>query len=464
MDLLGIETRKNSWVAVHLKSSPVNVKIEGFISLTGEGFGERIEELKAYIKDKGLRNVRIAVGLPRESSLSMVLNVPAPKAEAIEGVLTYELEKHIPFDVDEAYHDYQVLKKDNKIFSILLAAARKEVVDEVAESFAGAGLAPDCIATWQSSLFNAFYHWKNLSGGKTTAFIGINEDDITVDVFSDLIPVYSKSINTVEVSKKKWLGLIEKELTFSRFCLAGGAEERKIDEGIVISEEELGEEFLESLSETMDMPVKAMGLQEQGLPSTAAASLGAALSSLSKAQVKINLAPASSVRKRVPVYFTNFFLGCAVSVLAVVTGFSYLAQDWRALRGLNVSLTEVQEKKERVQGLVDKQRVLDKRIALMQEIDGKNAPSTLDVLRELTGLLPNDTWLTGFYFDGNEVSVDGYSMRASLLLIKLGESRFLRDVKFSGPVVKGQGGKERFRIDMIVNTFDEMEKGRVAAR
>lgn len=464
MDLLGIETRKNSWVAVHLKSSPLNVKIEGFISFAGASFEERMAELKAYIADKGLKDVRIAVGLPRESSLSMVLSIPAPKVEAIEGVLTYELEKHIPFDVDEAYHGYQVLKKENKVFSILLAAARKEVVDEVAESFARAGLAPDCIATWQSSLFNAFYHWKNISGGKTTAFIGINEDDITVDVFSDLIPIYSKSINTTEVSKKNWLALIEKELKFSLFCLGGPPGERKLEEGIVISEEELNEEFLQTLSDTMDMPVKEMGLQDQGLPSTAAASLGAALCSLGKAQVKINLAPAASVRKVVPLYFTNLFLASVVAALAVVTGFSYLVQDWRALRGLNTSLSDVKERKDEVQGLALKQRGLDRRISSMREIDGKNAPSTLDVLRELTGLLPNDTWLTGFYFNGNEVTVDGYSMRASLLLIKLGESRFLRDVKFSGPVVKAQGGKERFRIDMMVNTYEEMEKGRVDAR
>lgn len=461
MDVLGIETRPNSWSVVHLKSSMFNVEIERFISFTGVTFDERIDELKTYVAEKGLKNVRIAVGLPRESSLSMVLNIPAPKAEAIEGILSYELEKHIPFDPGEVSHGFQVLKKEKKVFSILLAAAKKDIVNSIVSRFEEAGFSPASVATWHASLFNALYYSNNLSPEKNIAFIGLNKGNLTLDIFSDLVPVYSKSISIQAGGgpQEQCLGLLERELNHSLLSLAGPVSKRRLDEGIIISDNEPQADFLKELSKEMSMPVRAQGLKELGLPSTAATALGAALSVLGKGRMKINLAPISDAAKKKPLYLNNLILSGIVFLLALFAGSSYLIKDWAAIRGLESTLTEVRLKKDAVQRLIKTEGALAAKIEELEKIDGKNLPGPLDVLKELTTLLPRDTWLTGLDYRGDTVSIEGYSSRASSLIMKMGKSRFMTDFEFAGPVARASGGKERFRMNFKLKTFAEAAEG-----
>ncbi|MFQ5353314.1 MAG: PilN domain-containing protein, partial [Thermodesulfobacteriota bacterium] len=448
MDVLGIETRQESWSVVHLKSSAFRTGVEQFISLTGITFNDRIKEIKSYISKKGLKNVAIAIALPREDSLSMALNIPAAKSESIKGILGFELEKHIPIDPAEVSHGFQILRKEQKVFSILLAAAKKNIVEDIVRSFKEAGLAPSSISAWHSSLFNALYYSNNLSPEKNIALIGLNQDALTLDIFSNLIPVYSKSIHVEKCKKpeKECLGLLERELDLSRLSLAGPVEKRRIDESIIISDEQPQNDFLRTFSKDMSLPVKPQGLGELGLPNKAATALGAALGIAGKGRMKINLAPPSSLAKAGPFSLNNLMLFGIVLLLAFFTGSSYLLKDWITMRGLESELTDVRAKKEVVQRLASEQKALAEKITGLDKINGAYSPGPLEVLRELTTLLPRDTWLTGLDFQGDSVSIEGFSARASSLIMKMGSSKFMTDFEFSGPVSKSANGKERFKM------------------
>ncbi|MFQ5480084.1 MAG: PilN domain-containing protein [Thermodesulfobacteriota bacterium] len=461
MDVIGIETRQASWSMVHLKSSLFKTEIKHYISLNGITFNDRIDEIKAYISEQGLKNAAISVALPRETSLSMVLKIPAAKSESIKGILGFELEKHIPFATDDVTHGFQILKKEQKVFSVLLAAAKKDIVDNVVSSFTEAGLAPSSVSAWHSSLFNALYYSKNISPEKNIALIGLTHGDMTLDIFSDLIPVYSKSMSVEQCKEPQaeCLGFLEKELDHSRLSLTGPMEERHLDEGIIISDDEPHSDFMKKLSEEMSIPVKTHGLEELGLPNRAATALGAALGLVGKGRMKINLAPTSRQAKAGRAYFNNLMLSAVVLLLAFFAGSSYLIKDWATLQGLQSRLTEVRAQKEVVQGLSAKQKSLADVTASLENINGTYSPGALEVLRELTALLPRDTWLTSLDFQGDSVSIEGYSKRASLLIMTMGKSRFMTDFEFSGPVAKTADGKERFRMHFNIKSFEEAYAG-----
>ncbi len=454
MDVIGIETRQASWSVIHLKSNPFKTGIEKFFPLTGITFNDRIEEIKSYITDKGLKNPAIALALPREASLSMVLNLPAAKSEAIKGILSFELEKHIPFDPEKVAHGFQILKKEDKIYSVLLAAAKKTVVENLITSFTEAGLAPSYVSPWHSSLFNGLYYSKNISTEKNIALIGLNHGAITLDILSNLIPVYSKSfhMDKCENQKEECLDFIEKELGHSRLSLKGPMEERRFDEGILISDDEPRSSFLSDLSAEMDFPVKAQGLDGLGLPNKAATALGAALGALDKGQMKINLAPSSALSKSGSRQLNNMLLGGIVLALAVLAGTSYLMKDWVTMHGLETKLDEIRTKKEAVQLLTARQNGLGDERAILAKINGTYTPGALEVLRELTTLLPRDTWLSSFDFKGGSVSIEGYSKRASSLIMKMGKSAFMTDFEFSGPVARTSDGMERFRMHFNIKS------------
>lgn len=458
MDLLGIDIGNDSWTMVHLKSTVFNVGIERFVALTGASQEERFEEIKGYIAERKLRNVRVALGLPRASSLSMLLNVPSPKSDAIEGILSYELEKHIPFSPDELCYGFQILKKDRKIFSVLLAAARKDRVEDMVRGFTEAGLRPDCVATWHASLFNALYYSNNISQGKNVAFIGLNHhySALTLDIFSDLIPVYSKNIRVSknELQQERWIGLLEKEMNRSLLSLGGAVAKRRLDEGIIVSDEEPQEEFLQELSTAMTMPFKAQGLSKLGLPATAAPALGAALCAADKGKIKINLTHSSAEDNPTPLYLNNLVLCTVILLLALLTGSTYLIRDRAMISRLESAMTELRIKKAGVQKLTDRMDSINRRIDVLERIDGRRSPTPLDITKELTELLPKGTWLTDLDYRGDSVYISGLSDRASMLIMKLGESEFFEDVGFAGPVARTGVGKERFRINFKVRGYD----------
>ncbi|MCX5904145.1 MAG: PilN domain-containing protein, partial [Proteobacteria bacterium] len=80
--------------------------------------------------------------------------------------------------------------------------------------------------------------------------------------------------------------------------------------------------------------------------------------------------------------------------------------------------------------------------------------SKLKILEELTRLIPDDSWLTDFEFNGDEkkIILSGYSTSASKLIPILEDSKLFEKVKFTSPITKGGGVKENFKIELTPET------------
>ena len=95
---------------------------------------------------------------------------------------------------------------------------------------------------------------------------------------------------------------------------------------------------------------------------------------------------------------------------------------------------------------------------------GRNSGGALDVLKELSVMLPKDTWLTDFEYGEGVVFIEGFSEKASSQLLKMERSGFVQDVEFAGPVTKGPGGKEHFRIKIKITDYNMAKEDGEAAK
>ena len=93
------------------------------------------------------------------------------------------------------------------------------------------------------------------------------------------------------------------------------------------------------------------------------------------------------------------------------------------------------------------QRELERKRKLLATINGieANATRPLPVLRDLTDLLPSDTWLTNVSLGANGVELTGQAASASDLVPLLANSPRLERVELS-PLVTHVRGKEQFSI------------------
>lgn len=79
------------------------------------------------------------------------------------------------------------------------------------------------------------------------------------------------------------------------------------------------------------------------------------------------------------------------------------------------------------------------------------APSKIDLVRELTVLLPDDTWLERLQLKGDTGQLIGQSGKALALIGILESSRFLSSVGFTSPVTSDpRTGKDRFVLSAHV--------------
>jgi Tfp pilus assembly protein PilN len=119
-------------------------------------------------------------------------------------------------------------------------------------------------------------------------------------------------------------------------------------------------------------------------------------------------------------------------------------REQRHLRLLNREITRLEPQVRAAEAVA---RDLERKRKLLGTLTGieTNALRPLPVLRELTDLMPTDTWLTTLSLDQKGVELTGQAAAASALIPLLENSSRLERVEFASPVTRGRE-KEQFRI------------------
>jgi Tfp pilus assembly protein PilN len=139
-------------------------------------------------------------------------------------------------------------------------------------------------------------------------------------------------------------------------------------------------------------------------------------------------------------------LGIA-AMTALVLVAALLMPGFREQRQLDRLNAEIARLDPEVRGVERVVRDLERKRKLLGSITEIEASALrpLPVMRELTDLLPSDTWLTTLSLDGKGVELTGQAAAASALIPLLENSPRLERVEFSSPVTRGRD-KEQFRI------------------
>ncbi len=449
---IGIEVRRDSWVVTVLEAGRSGVRVESSRSIAGP-VADRIDELGELLSQGGLKGCRIGVGLPRDRYISRVLRVPAPDHKAIEGVVRFELERHIPFRMDEVCYGFQVLGSDRGLFNVLVTVVGKESLEDLLEPFKGLNARALHVGTTATSIFNALCQWDALPQGERFFLVYVREEVVTIDSFAGCVPVDSREVTRCGEDRKGWMDGLRRELKLAARVMqetTGGGRPQDL---LVVSEVPLEDDFFSALGGLTGLPVRHVRPSEFGLGADALASAGTALGALGRGRLSTNLPLPGGATLRRPAAGRTALLACITVLLWASVGVSYLASDLLTIRRLDAAVESLRDDTARLRGLSESLRELDRRIKVLEASDGVAAPGPLDVLKELTRLLPDGTWLTGFEYRDGVVYIDGRSDRASSLILLMERAGLIEDVEFLGKITKGRDGKERFSIKARVKGY-----------
>jgi len=135
--------------------------------------------------------------------------------------------------------------------------------------------------------------------------------------------------------------------------------------------------------------------------------------------------------------------GALVLVLAVVM-FESLYMHQRTVDRLETEVEALRGEADQVMAL---QRELQDALAAANFLAERRRqqPVSVQVLDELTRILPNDIWLMQLQMRGNELQLQGLADQSQRLIELINESELLADAEFRGPVnIDKRSGRERF--------------------
>ncbi|MFQ5560168.1 MAG: pilus assembly protein PilM, partial [Nitrospinota bacterium] len=118
------------------------------------------EELNGFLRRSDRDWDEVVLGLPRSLVTFKKVSIPAPEKNMIPDVLSFEIEKHIPFNPSDALYDYKVFgESKEKVYSVFISIIKKNIVDFYLGLLGSIGLVPTIVDISTCSILNAlFFH------------------------------------------------------------------------------------------------------------------------------------------------------------------------------------------------------------------------------------------------------------------------------------------------------------------
>ncbi len=401
-DSIGIEIKENEVVLAFLKQSLKGVRLAAHSVYAVEANKpkrELLEEIRSYIsefrEENQIHTANLVMGLSNGEVILREIVYPLTVKENLQTTLTYDIDKYIPLSVDEIYFDHQVIEEDRGNNQLKILLAIMKKKD--CEPYLS------FCRQWPGGVFGLCL--SAVAAANCYAFLS---------------------------GKRK-------------SPLNGRVRDILMQQGDVLSDREV---------------FRPSSLHDAGISSSdLIPAFGLGLEVLWEAPIRINLLP-QEVRKkpsRKGIYALIGLVSLLILSMATCSG-GYLYRRHQQLKfmegeakRLSSEVTTVTEMQERIKEIAA-------RLKTLKEIS-EGDHSALDILRELTQVIPDTAWVTDLKLTGKEIQLNGYAQSASELIPLLEGSPMFEDVAFRSAITKDvKQNKERFVIGLSPVSLKETEE------
>jgi type IV pilus assembly protein PilM len=159
----------------------------------------------------------IAVALSGHSVIVKRISLPVMSEAELDESIHWEAEQYIPFDVDDVNLDYEILEGSSLSgegnMDVLLAAAKKEKINDYVSVIQQAGLNPATVDIAAFAMQNAFEANYDFEPDQVIALVDIGSAVSTITVLHGGTSVYWRDINNI--GGNQYTDAIQKELNVS---------------------------------------------------------------------------------------------------------------------------------------------------------------------------------------------------------------------------------------------------------
>jgi Tfp pilus assembly protein PilN len=410
--------------------------------------------LALAVKDLKAPRSGISLSIPREWVMMRTAELPITVKDNIADVIGYELDRLTPFSPENAYYDFKVLKETQEKLNVVVTAARADLIDGYLEALRDENIPVESVTINLSSLATFCAYMEGNS-----SFLCLEADALG----------YEGGVVQGKVLSSSFWGSFQERNGESKANAVASAinplleETKKQGRLLPVIVHSADETFNAALKQRIGSSLRVLRDGEMKLffPSKESAlsgkAVGAALESLWLKASGLNLLGKGlrkKLKKDVAVTIVLVLMLMAAWVPFIILP---LQREEGRLEEMNRQIALRKNEVKKVETLRKEVDSLNDETSAISNFK-ERSPMALLILKELTTILPKDTWLTRTRITDTTVELEGYAKSASEILPKLEQSKYLKKVEFAQPTIRDPRMEaDRFVIKMELEGFGKAE-------
>ena len=460
---LGIDFKSHHLVLTHLRKSFGKIRLVDYrIFPIASDDQKELQQTQCiglitnFMAQQSIDKGKISIAIPRERVMIRFLRLPAATQENLRQVLEYEAPKYIPFDPKEMCFDYQIFRNEKGFLDLIVVFAKKEDINFYLSLVKKIGIQPLSIQIPSIAAINLFLYNRGEKENPYSVLLDLSESSYEMNLMhrgewkeSFHFPLPADKKEEKVLNNLHQAGLPGEWVSQSIFFVYGMEGEGK---GLPHWGKTLPQERVSF------PPMDRIDFKEErSAMGSIYASIGLPLKGLIPTPLHLNLLPLD-LRKRVKEIGKPLFF--ILLVLTVILSFTW---GWGVYRGyqdeLNILRAEVKKRKPEVQAVESLRQQREELFRESSDLEKIRAGevSKMEILKELTQILPPTVWIWSFKVTGKEIEISGFADSASDLIPRLDRSPLFEKVEFLAPVTKErekrmgeEKERERFKIKMRI--------------
>jgi Tfp pilus assembly protein PilN len=439
-----------SWISIRgIKEYPYD----------GDGYPQPEEvaaSLSLAVNELGASREEVTLSIPRAWAIIRTAEFPSTINENIAAAVSYEMDRLTPFIPEEAFYDFRVLNDTGEKLILMIAAAKADTIRPYIQILNENGFTVTGLTVNLEGIGTLCHY---LERKTDTLFVEINEKRYEGALFvgGSTTRVFSGDVTACDERVKA--GAISKEIM--RLTDAAKTSRGRAPQVVALVKDR-NPALKEFLKAQMNTPVRFIEEMISGmkfpvsLGNVPYAAAGSVVQSLWPQSKGLNLLRKGVYQKqKTPIGLTVIF-AIALAVLWVLYMGAPLKIEKKRLQEIIRQIGPKKEEVRKVEALKKEADALNSEIASIN--DFKARPMDLNILKELTAVLPKNTWLTRVRITDTTVEIEGYASSATELLPKLEGSKYMRKVEFASPTFRDvRMNSDRFNIRMEITGSQKKE-------
>ena len=162
------------------------------------------DAIRGLLASSGIKTKRVVTAVGGRDVIIKKITMDRMKEAEAREVIRWEAEQHVPFDMDNVELDFQILDPDSDglQMTVLLVAAKRELVETKMALLADVGLEPSIIDIDAFALHNAFrVNHPDTSRG-VVGLVNVGHETTNVNILDDGVPVLADRLTTERASPR----------------------------------------------------------------------------------------------------------------------------------------------------------------------------------------------------------------------------------------------------------------------